>query len=589
MQLLVVAFLGAVVVAMANANPDIDYWSDGYDKSKNCESEEDIKQLSKLPTKQCTTNYKANITQALEECRHELAMQLFSKCRLTGVKQPGEMLFCQNRDVTTCCFHKDECQESWTGINEEFTKIAVNYMTDKEKFLKNLSRTSGYKTCHPIDGLDASICAKDCEEFKKSDFAKFCADEDGLLKCCIRRDKANCHECRYCCTFPFCTNLQQEDGVYRFNQIGEGSMTKNMTNQTTLSAIDTLLAFNVFYKGSDSRCLKPDSADDPLEWRHYVPEDFYAAVTKEELSKARTHKYDNRFFNFEDPKVLEQMTGPHRRKNFAEVYGYDFMSNKLSIPDKSKSNRYSFIYPCARRCLIEEHTNFARSCAKKGGLLKCCVDSLGLDVFHDTRETLKKKGLISEPIGNTCDDDRCMLCTLTVVCTMKDEHTGQIFQEYKTDFDNPVGGITLFDQFHRPTRTEFRVAFCIRMDFCSVSELIYDSYEYFFAHNRMEFCNVTTKGITEEFIEVKVNHTEEYKSCVKRQSNVRLCPQSILKTMNNKYLTTLNNSLKRIKKSIRMRRRGRRNGRGGRRRIRRLMKRRRRKSKHLKKIRSRHT
>ena len=44
----------------------------------------------------------------------------------------------------------------------------------------------GYDTCHKIEGLDASECAKDCEELEKSDFAKKCAEEEGLFKCCIR-------------------------------------------------------------------------------------------------------------------------------------------------------------------------------------------------------------------------------------------------------------------------------------------------------------------------------------------------------------------------------------------------------------------
>ena len=56
----------------------------------------------------------------------------------------------------------------------------------------------GYKTCHALkSSLDASICAKDCEGLKKDKFATDCQDRGGLYKCCIRRDAANCHECRY--------------------------------------------------------------------------------------------------------------------------------------------------------------------------------------------------------------------------------------------------------------------------------------------------------------------------------------------------------------------------------------------------------
>ena len=56
----------------------------------------------------------------------------------------------------------------------------------------------GYKTCHVLNSsLDATVCAKDCDFLEKQDFATNCKDKGGLYKCCIRRDKAFCHECRY--------------------------------------------------------------------------------------------------------------------------------------------------------------------------------------------------------------------------------------------------------------------------------------------------------------------------------------------------------------------------------------------------------
>ena len=56
----------------------------------------------------------------------------------------------------------------------------------------------GYKTCHALNSsLDSTVCAKDCERLKKHKFAKDCKNKGGLYKCCIRRDKAFCHECRY--------------------------------------------------------------------------------------------------------------------------------------------------------------------------------------------------------------------------------------------------------------------------------------------------------------------------------------------------------------------------------------------------------
>ena len=56
----------------------------------------------------------------------------------------------------------------------------------------------GYKTCHVLNSsLDATICAKDCERLKKQKFGKDCKKKGGFFKCCIRRDKAFCNECRY--------------------------------------------------------------------------------------------------------------------------------------------------------------------------------------------------------------------------------------------------------------------------------------------------------------------------------------------------------------------------------------------------------
>ena len=67
----------------------------------------------------------------------------------------------------------------------------------------------GYKTCHMLkNSLDASICAKDCERLEKEKFAKSCKKAGGFFKCCIRRDAAFCHECRYHQTrkVNFCKN-----------------------------------------------------------------------------------------------------------------------------------------------------------------------------------------------------------------------------------------------------------------------------------------------------------------------------------------------------------------------------------------------
>ena len=74
-------------------------------------------------------------------------------------------------------------------------------------------RPMGYKTCHNLNSsLDSTVCAKDCDRQKKGKFFEECKvsislsflfwfwfskEKGGLWKCCIRRDAAFCHECRW--------------------------------------------------------------------------------------------------------------------------------------------------------------------------------------------------------------------------------------------------------------------------------------------------------------------------------------------------------------------------------------------------------
>ena len=63
---------------------------------------------------------------------------------------------------------------------------AKSYLTDKENAVAEIKRKLHYDTCHPIKGLDASICYKDCKKAEKGDFAKNCRKNQGFFKCCIR-------------------------------------------------------------------------------------------------------------------------------------------------------------------------------------------------------------------------------------------------------------------------------------------------------------------------------------------------------------------------------------------------------------------
>ena len=103
------------------------------------------------------------------------------------------------------------------------------YLTDPEAYIQS-QISMGYSTCHALNSsLDArvcnkqtnkhtnkqtnkqtktarsviflsQICLKDCQKLGRQQFARDCRGGGGFFKCCIRRDAAFCHECRF--SFP---------------------------------------------------------------------------------------------------------------------------------------------------------------------------------------------------------------------------------------------------------------------------------------------------------------------------------------------------------------------------------------------------
>ena len=60
------------------------------------------------------------------------------------------------------------------------------FLRNPKAYLEGTVDYFGYDSCHKIEGLDASECAKDCEKASESNFAKRCSDQKGFFKCCIR-------------------------------------------------------------------------------------------------------------------------------------------------------------------------------------------------------------------------------------------------------------------------------------------------------------------------------------------------------------------------------------------------------------------
>ena len=67
---------------------------------------------------------------------------------------------------------------------------AVAILEKENNVLFSLTQESGYDSCHKIEDNDASICAKDCDMLKKSEFAEKCQQKKGLFKCCIRSNNS---------------------------------------------------------------------------------------------------------------------------------------------------------------------------------------------------------------------------------------------------------------------------------------------------------------------------------------------------------------------------------------------------------------
>ena len=96
-------------------------------------------------------------------------------------------------------------------INDMMFEKSVGFLKKPRRYLKKTVKNMGYDSCHRVHNYSAKKCHRKCRKLRKSSFAKNCTANGGLYKCCIRRDKEFCHECRFCCTLSVCTT---KDGTY---------------------------------------------------------------------------------------------------------------------------------------------------------------------------------------------------------------------------------------------------------------------------------------------------------------------------------------------------------------------------------------
>ena len=180
----------------------------------------------------------------------------------------------------------------------------------------------------------------------------------------FRRDKEFCHECRFCCTLSVCTS--KKGTVYK----GSTNLEKQQNEHQEINSKFGFETDLKMWKYNDFRCLKPKSNAKAKNWPHYEMNGYRNAKNEDKLERVQEIKFDKYFFNFEDPKILKQMTkGKKREKIWKKTYGFDF------VAFNDKENSRSFQLPCYINCLKAERKRFARKCKKKGGLFKCCMST----------------------------------------------------------------------------------------------------------------------------------------------------------------------------------------------------------------------
>ena len=155
---------------------------------------------------------------------------------------------------------------------------SIEFLKNTKKFLDNLVNNLGYNTCHRIKGYNVDVCHEDCLKQEKSEFAQNCTRDGGFFKCCIRyksfqlylivaliscfrRDKENCHECRYCCTLSICDT--NKGPKFRFSDRAlkkvQEKARKDKYYQSNSAAFGYSHDMRLF-KHYDYRCLKPKAS-----------------------------------------------------------------------------------------------------------------------------------------------------------------------------------------------------------------------------------------------------------------------------------------------------------------------------------------
>ena len=410
-----------------------DYWSSDFDSSKNCESQEEVSKLQAGANQCNSVGVKNNGEEAaFHVCVNTLNQLLGKMCEKTKVDDPGKLLYCKSRGQINCCFKDAKCA-SWLSMNNKIFVKAKDFLENTTSFINLQVKEMGYKTCHRLDSLDATKCAKDCEEQKKSKFAKDCRKKEGLFKCCIRRDKVFCHECRFCCTLPMCVvDPGGEEGT-----TFEGAKLELKDQINKKSAADLYFSQYHRYKKEDYYCLKPFSHNNPKRWNQYDMEKYRKAYTKEALENVPVYKFDNRLNNFVDPKVHKVFTKTEKSSYQSWKETYNLWVRRIPPYHDAKKNAFIDydINVCLKRCLKMERSKFGKRCKRNKGYFKCCLSNFRLDPFENARNDLIDAGFIKVKKSKNCKITKsgkstCQFCTMTGWCSQKDVMTGKVMNTF---------------------------------------------------------------------------------------------------------------------------------------------------------------
>ena len=146
---------------------------------------------------------------------------------------------------------------------------------------------------------------------------------------------------RFCCTLSLCTYPGDPARPKPIKSVFDDHVT----------ASELFNSVQHIYKDWDYRCLVPYSHKNPTKWKTYEMHDYRKASSEEELKRVDRFKYDNNFFNWEDPKVLKYFTKNTNsvKKAWKNTYGFPYVSlNTWDGKNVSPQNSTKCFKKCAQ-------------------------------------------------------------------------------------------------------------------------------------------------------------------------------------------------------------------------------------------------